>query len=322
MSWYRKWIGEFAELLVFIVVMIVFRTFVYDWLHVPTSSMAHTLHRGDVVLVRKFAYGCSPLSLVWGLGLRFAPERWKTADNNGVPYIKYRAVQPGDIVCFVDPVTGMNFTKRVIAISGDSFSRVDGKLIVNGHECERVYVGCRNYQSDSGVVGDYDVYLETLHGTGVSYFVQYRQHRHLKDVTESHVPESSFVQMPWGKTEMLWVSVCGDNRSESADSVVEKTNGVIPKYIPESWVIGNVAGVMCSTHLHFVMHEMVSGVTTTWAEWLVRLPKNATLSGIAMARMTSRVGLRFKDGYTAGNSQLHDYNDNKYVDPRKKTQYV
>ena len=58
---WREWRG----LLIFLVVMVLFRSAIADWNQVPTGSMKPTILDGDRVIVNKLAYGLRvPLSAI------------------------------------------------------------------------------------------------------------------------------------------------------------------------------------------------------------------------------------------------------------------
>ena len=51
----KLWV-EYRGLLIFLVVMVLFRSAIADWNQVPTGSMKPTLLEGDRVVVNKLAY--------------------------------------------------------------------------------------------------------------------------------------------------------------------------------------------------------------------------------------------------------------------------
>lgn len=285
----KKMLGSpFAKEFVYpLLLMSAFRTFVYDWLKVPTSSMAQTVHRSDFIIVRKFAYGYSPLSIMWGLGLRVLPKGC-TLTNNRVPYIKLRSIQLGDVVCFVDPETGVNYTKRVVGLSDDTLEMVDDRLIRNGVECDSEYLGTTQYRSDYGITMTYNYYREKLAGIDVSYCVQYDP-AYQKNVRKMQVPEAVTVKNWWGTQSLLRFAICGDNRSQSADSITNGENGVLAKFPCEACVIGNALGVIVSNHHRFQMHDMVSGVSTSWFQYLMAMPREFVLNCAASLQSLDRV---------------------------------
>jgi signal peptidase I len=104
---------NYRGLLLFMVLMLGFRSAWADWVTVPTGSMNPTILEGDRVLVDKHVFGLRvPFTLkhlTWGED----PKR-------------------GDIVVFDSPVDGTSLVKRVVAVPGDIVELVDDELILNG----------------------------------------------------------------------------------------------------------------------------------------------------------------------------------------------
>ena len=105
--------------MVFLILMIVFRSSLADWNQVPTGSMLPTIVQGDRILVNKMAYDLRiPLTHV-SLA-RFAdPER-------------------GDIIVFDSAQSGIRLVKRVVGVPGDVIEMRRNQLIVN--DIELAYV--------------------------------------------------------------------------------------------------------------------------------------------------------------------------------------
>ena len=86
---------EYKGLLVFISLMMVFRSAVADWNYVPSSSMNPTLIAGDRVVVNKLAYSLRvPFTLV--------------------EIVRWDSPRPGDVVTFDSPQDDVNLIKRVV----------------------------------------------------------------------------------------------------------------------------------------------------------------------------------------------------------------
>ncbi|MBS0589890.1 MAG: signal peptidase I [Proteobacteria bacterium] len=101
------------SLLLFLGLMLCFRSAVADWMVVPTGSMNPTIVEGDRILVDKAAYG------------------WR------VPFTDVRLThgndpQRGDIAIFPSPKDGITLVKRVVGLPGDTVAMRDDRLLING----------------------------------------------------------------------------------------------------------------------------------------------------------------------------------------------
>jgi len=100
-------------LVVFLVLMSLFRSAIADHMQVPTGSMNPTVVEGDQILVNKLAYGLRvPFTHLW-LYEGDGPKR-------------------GDIITFDSPVDGGTWLKRVVGLPGDTVEMREEKLIING----------------------------------------------------------------------------------------------------------------------------------------------------------------------------------------------
>ena len=108
----RLWRGSRGTLL-FLALMLVFRSACADWMVVPSGSMNPTVIEGDRVFVDKRAYG------------------WR------VPFTLRRMLavgdpQRGDVVVLESPENGITLLKRVVGLPGDTIELRDEALVVNG----------------------------------------------------------------------------------------------------------------------------------------------------------------------------------------------
>ncbi|RXJ74069.1 signal peptidase I [Veronia nyctiphanis] len=111
----KKLYAEYRSLMVFIVLMIIFRSSFADWNHVPTSSMEPTIQIGDRILVNKMAYDLRiPLT--------------------GIKLMTFGDPERGDIVVFDSEATGNNMVKRVIGTPGDTVEMKGNVLFINGQK--------------------------------------------------------------------------------------------------------------------------------------------------------------------------------------------
>ncbi|MBO1254414.1 signal peptidase I [Alteromonas sp. 5E99-2] len=113
MRWLKKTVKENKGFILFIVLMVVFRSAIADWNDVPTGSMKPTIVEGDRILVDKLAYDIRlPFSKV---------SLKKLAD----PVV-------GDIIIFDSQAADKRLVKRVVGVPGDTVAMVNNQLIING----------------------------------------------------------------------------------------------------------------------------------------------------------------------------------------------
>ena len=97
-----------------LLIVLLFRSFLFEPFKIPSGSMIPTLLVGDFIVVNKFAYG-----------LRL-PVLHKKFLSLGDP-------QRGDVVVFRYPLDpSVNFIKRLIGLPGDTISYRNKQLFVNG----------------------------------------------------------------------------------------------------------------------------------------------------------------------------------------------
>lgn len=180
-----RWVG------VFIVLMLIFRSAIADWNHVPSGSMRPGILEGDRIVVDKISY-----DIRWPFTLtRIA--RW---DNP----------KRGDIVTFPNPATPEEelFVKRVVGIPGDVVEMQNNQLIINGERATYTPLSAHQLaQLSDADTRLFSLYIEEILGdTRMIMLRRSRPHRY-----------SSFnsVQVPEGSYLML-----GDNRDLSSDSRV------------------------------------------------------------------------------------------------------
>ena len=196
------------SLLIFLGLMLVFRSAVADWMQVPSGSMNPTLIEGDRILVDKAAYG------------------WR------VPFTTLRLTrgadpQRGDIVIFPSPEDGITLIKRVIGIPGDIIEMRGERLLINGAAID---YAAANATSDSELPA---ATRSTLH----EYFTEeLRGHPHEIMVLPSRLADRTFgpVTVPAGEYLVL-----GDNRDNSKDS---RYIG----FVPRDSIIGRAHRVLYS----------------------------------------------------------------------------
>lgn len=184
-----RFLKEQKSFLLFISLMLVFRSAVADWNDVPTGSMQPTIVEGDRILINKMAYD---------LKLPFSQYS----------LIKFADPLRNDIVIFESKKADKRLVKRVIAIPGDMVSLDKNQLVVNQQSA--------NYQI---IATDSDFTLSEEHMGGNSHLIRTEvQPGHSKNY-----PLESFqsITIPQG-----YYLVLGDNRDNSADS---RVIGLVPR---------------------------------------------------------------------------------------------
>ena len=197
------------ELFPVLLLVLVFRGFIFEPFRVPSNSMMPTLLTGDFILVNKFDYG-----------LRLPILNSKIID--------FSKPERGDVIVFRYPnyehsagYSGVDFIKRVVALPGDTISYEKDQLTVNGESVEYRKIG--SYQGvDSGKAmsgyrhirekineADHDILLHPLGNS--------------RELSKTTVPEGHYFVM-------------GDNRPHSSDS---RFWG----YVPESYILGKAIGI-------------------------------------------------------------------------------
>ncbi len=183
-----------------LLIVVFFRSFLFQPFYIPSGSMEPTMLVGDYVFVSKFSYGYSRYSLPLSLDLfsgRIFPAR----------------PQRGDLVVFRLPRDDtVDYIKRVIGLPGDRIQVVGGVLSINGEAVKRErisdYVGpnpCGPSETDNRFASVAQ-WRETL-PNGVAYTtLQCASFRGFPDYTDVYV-------VPAGHYFMM-----GDNREDSEDS--------------------------------------------------------------------------------------------------------
>lgn len=104
---------DWRGLLLFVAIMLVFRSAVADWNQVPSGSMKPGILAGDRIVVDKLA---------WDLRVPFTDTR----------IVRWANPARGDVVTFENPLDGRLFVKRVVALPGDTVEWRQKTLFVNG----------------------------------------------------------------------------------------------------------------------------------------------------------------------------------------------
>ena len=234
----RKEDSFLVFLLKLVVVVIVFRSFIFSPFNIPSESMQPRLVNGDYLLAAKWPYGFSRYSLP--LDLPLLPERRVLAD----------APERGDVVIFKQPpLKELDYIKRVIGLPGDRVQMVNGQLYLNGAPIPRQRLSdfeieitpntqCYSLQfisrrSDGTDVCRYPRYRETLPGG---------RHYEVLDLGPREMDNTPPVVVPAGHLFLM-----GDNRDNSEDSRFPAEPGRGIGLVPMDNLVGRASIVMWST---------------------------------------------------------------------------
>lgn len=219
-----------------ILIVLIFRSFVFTSFNIPSESMMPRLLVGDYLFAAKWPYGYSSRSLPFNAPL--IPGR-----------IFASTPERGDVVIFEHPIDGTDYIKRVIGLPGETVQMVNGVVHINGNpvgfeqvedfvlpirpdgRCARVRF--TEQLPDGSYACRYPQFRETLPG-GVSYNVL-DFGLEPQDVTPP-------ITIPEGHLFMM-----GDNRDNSLDSrfPAEAQRGI--GLVPEDNVVARASFMYWST---------------------------------------------------------------------------
>lgn len=187
-----------------LLIVLLFRSFLFEPFKIPSGSMIPTLLVGDFIIVNKYSYGIR------------IPVLNKKIISLGEP-------QRGDVVVFRFPKDpAVNFIKRAVGLPGDTITYRDKELFINGERVEETQTG----RFESG-----DIKCTTPAVDAVLFDEQLGDVNHnilLHDRNRSRngqwvVPEGHYFMM-------------GDNRDRSNDS---REWG----FVPEENLLGRAIGI-------------------------------------------------------------------------------
>ena len=187
-----------------LLIVLLFRSFLFEPFKIPSGSMIPTLLIGDFIVVNKFAYG-----------LRLPVLNTKIV-SIGEP-------SRGDVVVFRYPVDpAVNFIKRLVGLPGDTITYRDKRLFINGEQVGR---------EEQGLYSSVDVKCDTPRADAIRY-------------TEAlgDVSHDILIHKNSGSRGQQWVVpeghyfVMGDNRDRSNDS---REWG----FVPEANLMGRAIGI-------------------------------------------------------------------------------
>ncbi len=182
----RKLWRDWRGFLMFVAVMLVFRSAIADWNQVPSGSMQPTILAGDRIVVDKLAYDLRVPFTLTRVSHWSAPAR-------------------GDVVTFPSPLDDRLFVKRVIGVPRDIVELRRNRLTVNG--VAATYQALTKEEIAAlpiDVPPSYDVFRETLLGSSRVIMVRRSPPPAYSSFGPVTVPEGGYL-------------VLGDNRDNSGD---------------------------------------------------------------------------------------------------------
>ena len=231
----------------------VFRSLFFQPFWIPSGSMKETLLIGDFLFVNKMAYGYSyascPSLIIPRLGLSVDAKDLCGFTRNDNKRLFGGTPQQGDVVVFRHPVSGRDYTKRLIGMPGDKVQMKNGQLLINGQAVDQKADGlfkeimepqgsfgnrprCSNGAVGLGGVCEKQRITETL-PNGVQYTTL--------NIGKQSLDNTGIFTVPEGEYFFI-----GDNRDNSTDSRVRQaSNGV--GFVKYEDLIGRADRIMFSS---------------------------------------------------------------------------
>jgi signal peptidase I len=197
------------ELFPVLLLVLVFRGFIFEPFRVPSNSMMPTLLTGDFILVNKFDYGFRlPIS------------------NSKL--VEFSKPNRGDVIVFRYPnyeknpgYSGVDFIKRIVAGPGDVISYKNDQLTINDNSMDIKTIGPYIGVDSGKPMNNYKLVQEFI--DLMPHEILLKPKGHSKELPEITIPEGHYFVM-------------GDNRAHSSDS---RFWG----FVPEEYIIGRAIGI-------------------------------------------------------------------------------
>jgi len=187
-----------------LLIVLVFRSFLFEPFKIPSGSMIPTLLVGDFIVVNKFSYGVRLPVLNKKIIQVGAPER-------------------GDVVVFRYPQDpSVNFIKRAVGLPGDTIAYRDKQLFINGEKVEKQNEG--NFKSS-------DIKCSTPARDATLFEEHLGDIRHDLLLHSGRRGRTGQWVVPEGHYFMM-----GDNRDRSNDSRMWG-------FVPEENLLGRAVGI-------------------------------------------------------------------------------
>jgi len=197
------------ELFPVLLLVFVFRGFIFEPFRVPSNSMMPTLLTGDFIVVNKFDYG-----------FRMPITNTKL--------VEFSKPNRGDVIVFRYPnyeknpgYSGVDFIKRVVAAPGDVISYSEDQLSINGKVSDIKNIGPYKGVDSGQPMNNYKLVQEFINS--LPHEILLNPNAQSKKIPEITIPDGHYFVM-------------GDNRSHSSDS---RFWG----FVPEEYIIGRAIGI-------------------------------------------------------------------------------
>ncbi|ANU08204.1 signal peptidase I [Paraurantiacibacter namhicola] len=240
----KKEEGSFAVfLLKLIVVVLIFRTFVFATFSIPSESMLPRLMVGDYLFTAKWPYGYSQASMPFDI------ELWDGRVPDALP-------DRGDVVVFKHPVDRQDYIKRVIGLPGDTVQMRGGQLFLNGEAIPKQRIANFEVEASPNTLCRDQRFVELRGGTTICSYPQFketlpggRSYNVLDFGADTGLnrwgvnPDETTPQIvPEGH-----VFVMGDNRDSSLDSRFPAEADFGVGYLPAENIVGRASFIAFST---------------------------------------------------------------------------
>lgn len=220
-----------------VVIVVVFRSFIFSPFNIPSESMLPRLQDGDYLLAAKWPYGYSKYSLPFSAPLipgRIMPGQPKR----------------GDVVIFkAPPLNDVDYIKRVIGLPGDTVQMIGGVLHINGAAVKMEKIA----DFEIAISPNTHCYLPVFEarradGTPVCRYPQYRETlpggvtHNILDLGRTPQDDTPPVVVPADSLFLM-----GDNRDNSMDSRFAAIPGQGIGLVPQENLVGKATIMMFST---------------------------------------------------------------------------
>lgn len=230
MAWFsfqRKPRQSHTGFILFVVIVLLVRSFFISPFRIPSGSMIPSLKTGDFIIASKYHYGWSSYSVFLGGYLKELTGYFSGKILQG------HFPDRGDVVVFTKPNDArMDYIKRVVGLPGDTVQMIKGRLYLNGAE-----VPLQDFQDpEVGPSGEHEEYS----GSRMSPYTKgtvYQATLPRKDGSKHTY--TVLKQLPFGQGGLDdsplhtvpedCVFVMGDNWDDSGDSRLMEDVGFIHK---------------------------------------------------------------------------------------------